>query len=214
MQDDTWTRGFISGLVCGEGNFTIAVAKRPACRLGYHVRAIFQIELHINDAPLLEMVREFFGFGGIVYPKPRTRARNESPTCRYFVTAVPDCKKLVAFFTVNRLIGTKQRAFETWAACLEIIAAGRHTSSEGFTAILDLRESINQMRRPSTYRGIAQVDAVAVQDGRRLASWTAEEEAHVYRYLAGQMTRQALNAVLGRSVASISNKIVRMRTGV
>ena len=213
MQHGTWMRGFISGLVCGEGNFTIAVAKQSNCKLGYHARAIFQIELHINDAPLLEIVKDFFGFGGIVYPKPRTRVRNESPTCRYFVTAIPDCKKLVDFFTANPLVGMKQRAFEVWAQCLVVIADGRHTSSDGFNVILELRESINQMRRPSTFRGAEHIEASSVQDGRRIESWTAEEEGQIRRYLAGQMTRQALNEALGRGIASISNKVVRMRAG-
>lgn len=211
MQNDTWMSGFISGLVCGEGNFTIAIAKQPHCKLGYHVRAIFQIELHIADAGLLKKVKAFFGVGGINHPKPRTRVRNESPTCRYFVTAIPDCKKLVEFFRANPLVGVKQQAFEVWAQCLEVIAAGRHTSSEGFNQIVEMRAGINQIRRPSTFRAVEQIEATDVSDGRRLATWTAEEETQITRYLAGQITRGELNKIIGRSVPSISNKIKRMR---
>src|SRR5690349_24162865 len=77
-----WARGYLSGLVCGEGNFTVAVVKASTCRLGFHVRPIFQIELGMVDEPLIRAVREFFGFGCVSFPTPRTRAKNGSSTVR------------------------------------------------------------------------------------------------------------------------------------
>jgi LAGLIDADG endonuclease len=206
-------KGFVSGLVCGEGNFSISITRSESCRLGYHVRPIFQIELHSNDAPLLETVRDFFGFGSINYPKPRTRQRNESPTCKYVVTSISDCLALSRFFTENPLIGVKQRGFEVWTECLAIIASGEHTSSEGFRRIAEKRDQINHIRRPSTHRGygmLAQTTrSVAVP--RKLGMWSKDEEALVLDYLNGAITRQELREQTGRHGPSLDNKISRMR---
>lgn len=211
MNNNTWMAGFVSGLVCGEGNFTVAIVKCPTCKLGYSVRAVFQIELHIHDARLLEQIRDFFGFGYVNYPKPRTRSKNESPTCRYYVTAIPDLFKLVEFFKTSPLIGVKQNSFEIWSQCIEIIAQGRHTSKAGFDEIVTLRSNVNHIRRPSTYRVAEEITSPNVVDGRKISSWTIEEKSHIQRYLLDQISRSELDTVLKRSEASISNKISRMR---
>lgn len=205
--------GFVSGLVCGEGNFTIAISRVSTTRLGYHIRPIFQIELHRNDEQLLKTLQEFFGFGSISYPKPRTRFRNESPTCRYSVTAMSHCVQLVDFFHNNPVVGVKQNAFEIWAECLEIIREGKHTRSEGFKRIVELRSTINQIRRPSTFRDFDTLltDANNVEKSRQLAQWLPNEEALVRAYLAGNLTRLELEGKLNRNTASLSNKITRMR---
>jgi hypothetical protein len=52
-------------LVDGEGSFGLYLAKDSSTRSGYHIQSTFQITLHKNDYALLEMVKEFFGVGGI-----------------------------------------------------------------------------------------------------------------------------------------------------
>jgi len=206
-------KGFVSGLVCGEGNFSISITRNESCRLGYHVRPIFQIELHRHDAPLLELLRDFFGFGGINYPKPRTRQRNESPTCKYVVTSISDCLALSRFFIENPLIGVKQQGFLVWTECLAIIASGEHTSSEGFRQIAEKRAQINHIRRPSTHRGYDALteDARSAATPRKLRMWSKDEEALIFDYLYGAITRQELQERTGRHGPSLDNKISRLR---
>jgi hypothetical protein len=208
-----WGEGFLSGLVCGEGNFTIAIAKSSSCRLGYHVRPIFQLELGIVDEPLVAAVHGFFGFGGVSFPTTRKRVTNESPTVRYSVTAMADCGRLEAFFTASPLVGVKRLAFDVWCKCLKVIREGRHTATDGFREIVALRSSINQFRRPSTFRdqGHLNETAAAVTEARNLAVWSASEIALVKKYLAGKMTRPELIATLGRTTASVANQITRLR---
>jgi LAGLIDADG endonuclease len=215
MQYDTihanqrWAAGFICGLVCGEGSFGINVTKSPSCRIGFHARPVFQLELHRCDEELICSVKAFFGFGSVNYPKPRTRARNESPTCKYVATAITDCEALVRFFTANPLVGAKNRSFSAWSQCIALLRTGRHTSTEGFAEILRLRAGINQTRRPSTFRMEAPTDADA--QGRILATWTADELQLVHQYLAGALSRGELVVRLGRSTASVANQITRLR---
>lgn len=208
-----WLSGFICGLVCGEGNFTIAIVKCNSCRLGYHVRPIFQIEMQIKDLRTLEFVKDFFESGSIYFPKPRTRVRNESATCRYTVSAITDCSKIAKFFDCNPLIGVKQEAFAIWKECLEIIASGEHTRSEGFNRIVELRSSINQIRRPSTYREQQTIleTAHTVQQRRELSVWSDDEIALVRSYVLGNISRSILEETVHRSPASISNQISRIR---
>jgi hypothetical protein len=217
MNTDTksrdWMSGFIAGLVCGEGNFTIAIAKNDACRLGYHVRPIFQIELSIKDLLLLEVVRDFLGVGCIYFPKPRTRVHNESPTCRYTVSAIGDCCTIAAFFQSNPVLGIKQGAFEVWVECLAIIERGEHTDSSGFSRIVELRQNINQIRRPSTYREqeIITETARQISQRRTLSVWNDTEIALVRSYVTGEIQRSELEKAIHRSPASLSNQITRIR---
>ena len=205
--------GFVAGLVCGEGNFTIAVVKSDSCRLGYHVRPIFQIELSIKDINLLETVRNFLGTGCIYFPKPRTRVRAESPTCRYTVSAIHDCTIIAAFFRTNPVLGIKQGAFETWDKCLAIIERGEHTDTNGFNRILELRKNINQIRRPSTYREQEMITSTAreVSERRMFAVWSDTEISLVRAYVKGEIQRPALEEVIHRSPASLANQITRVR---
>jgi hypothetical protein len=209
-----WGKGFVAGLVCGEGNFTIAISRQPSCRLGYHIRPIFQIEMGKIDEHLIVAVRDFFGFGGIIFPAPRTRARNESPTVRYTVTAMADCLRLETFFSSSPLIGAKRLAFGVWCRCLAIIRSGRHTATEGFREIVELRETINQFRRPSTFRTQHTLKGTAteVECQRDLAVCSDTEIKMVLKYLAGKMTRPELIESLGRTTASVANQIKRLRS--
>lgn len=207
--------GYISGLVSGEGNFTIAVSKTASCRLGLHARAIFQMEMSIVDEDLLLRVQRFWGYGYMNYPKPRTRVVKESPTCKLIVTDLAGHLRLIDFFEKNPLLGAKQKSFEVWKKCVRIIEAGRHRSDDGMREILRLREGMNQFRRPATFVQAAthEVDMEQVQ-GRSLRPWTDEELAIASSYLAGAMSRTELTRRLGRTSASVAAQLTRMRAAV
>ena len=214
MQHDTidksssWSAGFVSGLVCGEGNFTITITKSKFTRLGYHVRAMFQIEMNRSDEALLLSVKDFFGFGSVYYHAPR--AETKSPTCRYAVTSINENLLIVNFFRANPLVGVKQKSFEVWAKCLELMSKGEHNHSEGFNRIQELREGISPSKRPPTFR--KQIcDANSVTAGRRLSSWTPAEVVAVERYVQGEMSRIELMTKVSRDGPSLNCKISRVR---
>jgi hypothetical protein len=205
--------GFICGLVCGEGNFAILFTKNDACGQGYSVRAMFQMELDIKDLPLLEMVRNHLGVGGIYFPSPSRRNRIDSPTARYWVAAILDCCRLVDFFKCHRLRGIKQDAFEIWAECVEIIRQGEHLGSDGFMRIAKLREGMNQHKRPSTRREQEMIAKTAheISERRMLAVWDDAEVTLVQSYVKGEIQHAELEKAIHRSPASLANKITRVR---
>lgn len=213
MQDDTWMSGFVSGLVCGEGNFTIAISRNANCRLGVHARALFQMEMSIVDEALLQDVQRFFDFGYLNYPKPRTRALRESPTCKYIVTDIDGLSRLVKFFMDNPLIGAKQRSFETWAECVAIIRSGQHTSDEGMRQIVNLRGGINQFRRPASYvPPEIHLAALRPTEGRAIHPWSDVELAYLHRYATGEIDRREMvDHLPGRTRASIAARLTRVR---
>ena len=204
--------GFVAGLVCGEGNFTIAVSRQSNCRLGVHARALFQLEMSRVDERLLISVSEFFGFGYLNYPRPRTRVARESPTCKYLVTDINGCMSLIDFFTENPLIGAKQESFEKWAKCVRVIRSGRHTSDDGMREILRLRDGMNPFRRPSSYVQPAAHEALLRPTGGRVIHPWSDHELDIARqYLAGQITRKSLGDQLDRTTASVAAQLTRMR---
>lgn len=214
MKNEDWVRGYISGLVCGEGNFTVLVSRVKTCRTGFHVQAIFQIELIIDDAPLLEWLKGCWGFGGICYPKPRTRMKKESPTVRYYVSSLENCQNVRKFFEENPLMGLKQKSFNAWCACLDVIATGRHTTTDGLSEILKLRENLNQTKRPMA--ALLDADDVIKEHlpnshNIGMKSWTRSEKSLAEDYLNGLITRSELLTKTGRSEASVANYLSRMR---
>lgn len=210
-KNDSWVKGFISGLICGEASFIVAVVKQPSCKLGHHARVSFRLAMHIVDEELIKSVRDYFGFGNIDYPEPRTRQNVETQLCVYIVASINDCKKLIKFFRQNPIVGAKQKSFELWAECVEIISSGEHTSSAGFNKIAGLRSKMNRYDRQPIFRDYELLPKDLVIDGRRLGMWSEEDEKEIHRYLSKQITRTELQSILKRSLPSIDNKIKRMK---
>lgn len=214
MNNEDWVKGYISGLVCGEGNFTVSVSRSKTCRTGFHVQALFQIELIIDDAPLLEWLKKYWGFGWICYPKPRTRVKKESPTVRYYTSSLEDCQSVRRFFEKSPLMGVKQKSFNSWCLCLDVIKTGRHTTTDGLSEILKLRENINPTKRPiSTLLDAGDVIKEHLPNSHNIAmkSWTRSEKVLAENYLNGLISRTDLIKMTGRSEASVANYLSRMR---
>lgn len=208
-----WGAAFVAGLVCGEGNFAVVVAKNPSTRLGFHVRTVFQLEMAVADAPLVESLADFFGFGSICYPAPRTRVARESATCKYVATAIKDCLRLVDFFRENPLLGDKARSFEAWAECVGIVSNSDHTHSDGFKRVLEIRDRQDPSRRPNSFQPASEIlsNLPYVPKGKTFDVWTEEEEEVIISYLKGEINHVQLENLTGRKGASLNNKVSRMR---
>lgn len=213
IPDDSWGSGFVSGLICGEGNFLVTVAANANARLKYSVRVVFQMEMHEREKPLLEAIQRFFGFGLILAASRRKRSPNEGNTYRYSVIKIADCLKLADFFEENPLVGSKYQSFMVWKECLQIVRTKEHTSTEGFLRIISLRDTINSSCRPSTYvceNNLIKRVAAGIE-GRRLDPWSSEDEATVLRYVKGEIDRRTLENTVKRIGPSLDNKISRVR---
>jgi len=56
---------YISGLVDGEGTFSVSIFKDAKSKLGWRAGLQFKVQLHAKDKALLEQFRAYFGVGNI-----------------------------------------------------------------------------------------------------------------------------------------------------
>lgn len=55
---------YIVGFVDGEGCFSVGCSRRPDIKSGYEIRAAFEIEMVVDDQPILEKIHETLGRPG------------------------------------------------------------------------------------------------------------------------------------------------------
>lgn len=143
MREESNIANWIVGLVDGEGCFTIQFQNFPAMRLGFEARPMFLINLDSKDRPILELVRDFFGFGVVrTYERGRDYKRT-GKACYYKVTNLKDCLEVMEFFRKFPLRSKKGKDFEMWCECLLMIIDGKHLNKEGLLQIAKIRENMN-----------------------------------------------------------------------
>nr|YP_009867815.1 ribosomal protein S3 [Nemania diffusa]QKG05014.1 ribosomal protein S3 [Nemania diffusa] len=57
--------GFITGFSDAEGSFMVAIYKDNTRQIGWAIKLIFRISLHVRDLAILEHIRDYFGKGKI-----------------------------------------------------------------------------------------------------------------------------------------------------
>jgi LAGLIDADG endonuclease len=83
------TPWFISGLIDGEGSFSISIYKSNEHKLHWGVRTVFVIDLHEREYFLLLKLQEYFGGIGTIF---RNKVRN---TVNYSVAGIPELKNII-----------------------------------------------------------------------------------------------------------------------
>ena len=94
---------FLAGFVAGEGSFTIHKPKYNG------INCYFEIETHIRDIEMLKSIQRTFKYGKVVvYPyRPNI--------CRYKVSGVRNCRKLIIPFMNKYLISSyKKVQYKQW----------------------------------------------------------------------------------------------------
>lgn len=97
---------YISGLIDGEGSFMISLSKIPATR----IKAVFKVELSIDDREILEWVKTIFNCGN-TYWLPQRNYRCKQ-AYRYVVQDLENLiTKVIPFFEQFPLQGRKAQDF-------------------------------------------------------------------------------------------------------
>ena len=143
--------GWVIGFVDGEGCFSISFvrqpsqAKRKGYRTGYQVAHRFAVTQGEKSVSCLEELRQFFGVGRIFIAKRHDNHREH--LCNYLVERRSELNgTIVPFFREHPMLSAKQRDFEKFARCLELISAGRHLSPEGLIAIAEITQTMNRQK--------------------------------------------------------------------
>ncbi len=94
----------------------------------------------------LEELCEFFGVGKVYINRRHDNHREH--LYRYSVHRRQDLlDRIIPFFRENPLRTAKQRDFEKFASCVELMAGGRHKTREGLVEIIEIMQTMNR-RKP------------------------------------------------------------------
>lgn len=127
---------FITGFIDAEGCFSVRVRKTTKTRIGWHVEAIFSINLHSRDLSLLKEIKAYFGnIGKIAIGKKN---------CAYYVSSIEDLTVVIIPHLIKYpLITQKLGDFLLFKAAVGIINSKEHLTMKGIQKIVSLKASLN-----------------------------------------------------------------------
>lgn len=133
---------YITGLVDGEGCFCISISKHKTNKNGFEVRPMFEIEMIIEDKPLLEQIRRFFDCGHIYelhYERYGWR-----PHVKYAVKSQKDIgEKIIPFFKKYSLKSKKRKDFVYFCKAFALIKSKNHLNYEGLASLREIQSKMN-----------------------------------------------------------------------
>jgi hypothetical protein len=129
---------FVSGLVDAEGSFGVFITKNDRYKNGWSVRSLFQIVLHLNEAPLMRQFEEFFNCIGVVKFHKNRKILNYSVANLNDLTTT-----LIPHFKKYPLLTQKAADFKFFEQVVDIMNKGDHLTTEGLQQIINIKASIN-----------------------------------------------------------------------
>jgi len=143
--------GWVIGFVDGEGCFSIGFVRQPnrtnrkGYKTGYQVSHEFAVTQGAKSIGCLEDLMGFFGVGSVI---PNRRYDNHKEHLyRYVVRRRADLiDTIIPFFTEHPMHSSKQRDFEKFARCVELIDAGVHKTFDGLADIAEVTQTMNRQK--------------------------------------------------------------------
>jgi hypothetical protein len=143
--------GWVIGFVDGEGCFSIGFVRqsggsgRVGYRTGYQVFHRFVVTQGVKSRACLEDLRDFFGVGRLF--ENRRHDNHREHLAQYHVSRRDELLgTVIPFFRRYPLRTSKRRDFEKFAACMEVVAAGRHLTRGGLVEIAEIAETMNSQK--------------------------------------------------------------------
>jgi len=134
---------YISGLVDGEGCFSITFNKKNDMKRP-EVRLLFEIELREDDLEILQRVREKLGCGNI-YHLTYERYAKWRPHYKYKVSNLKDItQKVIPFFKQYPLQAKKRFNFAVFCKVAMLMQAKKHLTEEGINEIRELKKRMER----------------------------------------------------------------------
>lgn len=137
---------YVVGLIEGEGCFCISISKHKTKKLGVDARLMFEVEMIIDDKPLLESLKNHFGCGNIYILKYERYGWR--PHVKYAVKSHKDIfKKIIPFFKKYPLRGKKNKDFKFFCRAADIFKGKRHLTREGVSELKRIQSKMNIRRK-------------------------------------------------------------------
>lgn len=128
-------KGFVTGLVVGEGSFFISLTRKPDRTVPYGVRTTFTLNMAEYSRETVEFLEQFFGCGNITVTQ--TGDSNHADKHRYRVSNIEANRGVIAPFFEEAFDDTpvdtdKEKAFNVWHEIVKRNRDGRraHTDTE------------------------------------------------------------------------------------
>jgi hypothetical protein len=133
---------YVTGLIEGEGCFCITISKHKTKRLGFDPRLMFEIEMVIEDKPLLDQVAKKLGCGRIyILDYSRYGWR---PHAKLAVKNIREIReKVVPFFKKYQLSGKKKSDFEIFCKALRLFENKEHLTLKGIQTLRKMQKTMN-----------------------------------------------------------------------
>jgi len=161
--------GWVIGFVDGEGCFSIGFVRqrggrgRTGYRTGYQVSHEFVVTQGAQSAASLHELEAFFGVGQVLANKRYDNHREH--LLRYVVRRRTDLiETIIPFFRSYRLRTAKQRNFEKFATCVELVEQGHHLSPEGLADLAEIAETMNRQKPRTDLIGILRGHTPNIRD--------------------------------------------------
>lgn len=126
---------FITGLIDAEGCFIIGVSKSTKNKIGWSVKLVFKIGLHIKDKALLEQVKNHLNVGKLYQDEKMVYLRVES---------LKDLLILINFLDNYKLITKKYADYLLFKEAVNIKLNNEHLTLDGLTKIVSIKSSMNR----------------------------------------------------------------------
>lgn len=169
QQERLTQQGWVTGFVDGEGCFSIGFVRQPSragrkgYKTGYQVSHEFAVTQGAKSVSCLQELVDFFGVGGVL---PNRRYDNHREHLyRYAVRRRKDLiDVIIPFFQVNRMHSAKQRDFEKFVRCVEMVDRGIHKTREGLAEIAEIVETMNRQKPRTELISILRDHTPEIQD--------------------------------------------------
>jgi len=143
---------YVTGLIEGEGSFSISFSLRKKLNVGIETRPSFSVTLNQRDLPLIKSIHQYFGCGAIRFSK-------SDRTYKFEVRSIQELvKKVNPHFVKYPLKGEKRKDFDTFEELCRMIHANLHLNVSYMQTIVERACTMN----PSGKRKYQQQDLLKV----------------------------------------------------
>ena len=132
---------WVSGFICAEGCFSVALYKSDEYKEGYRASIRFILTQNNRDSELMYKIRDFFKSGNI-----RCLVRDNTVELR--ITEFLALKTtLLPFLDKYSLIGVKTLDYNDFKTVLELMDKKVHLTKEGYDQIKRIKDGMNTKRK-------------------------------------------------------------------
>lgn len=129
--------GIWSGLIDGEGSFSIIVDKNKVRKLGWRVQLKFQLGLHIKDINVLCLLQQYLGGVGSIH------LASNRDIVNYSIDSIKDFNNLIIHLEKYPLFTQKAADFLLLKKAVELVNDKAHLTVEGLEKIVNIKASMN-----------------------------------------------------------------------